>query len=127
MLLHHNGGRGRGKRRRRQLLSSAAAAVGLVGLLGDVAGASTQVYWSGSRASGSWYIVPGYWSYWGNEVSGPSNVTYSAAMYTSSGYSVGSGTGYNYVYVSNTSGSYVSPRCKQDSSGSVNFWCKAYY
>ena len=116
------------RRRRRRLRALVfPMVIALVALLADSAGASVVTYWSGTRASGSWYVVPGYWSYYGNEVSGPGGVTYAAAMYTSSGYLVASGSSWNYVYVGYGGGLYVSPRCMQQSGGSVNFWCNAYY
>ncbi|MFN0025662.1 MAG: hypothetical protein ACKV2O_00560 [Acidimicrobiales bacterium] len=106
---------------------SLIGALASVLLLADVAGASVVTYWSGYRTTGTWYAVNGYWSYYGNEVSGPTGPTYQAGMVRSNGEWVSWGAGANYIYIGNNSGYYVSPRCAQTSSGTVNFWCKAYY
>jgi hypothetical protein len=111
----------------RKAMLSLAAALAAVLLVADVAGASVVTYWSGYRTTDTWYAVNGYWSYYGNEVSGPTGVTYHAALLRSNGQWVVWGSGTNYIYVGDTSGYYVSPRCAQTSSGTVNFWCKAYY
>lgn len=119
--------RGAPGRRGGRLATTLGAALCASALLGDVAGASVQTYWSGVRASGSWYAVPGYWSYWGNEASGPGGVTYYVAMVRSNGSWVSYSQGTGWAYTSNTTSYYVSPQCAQTSAGSVNFWCKGYY
>lgn len=114
-------------RRRRARWFLVALATIVTTMIGDVAGASVTTYFSGVRASGSWYAVPGYWSYNTNEVSGQSGATYHAAMFTSNGTQVAFSSGWNYAVTSIWTGAYVSPRCAQTSSGSRNMWCKAYY